>query len=64
MWVSNRLPTVSGFSLHAGPAASADEGKKLARLCRYIALQGCRVLRRLRTIAPAVGQLLRKIAYR
>jgi hypothetical protein len=28
----------SGFSLHAGVAARADERKKLERLCRYIAL--------------------------
>jgi hypothetical protein len=28
---------VSGFSLHAGVAAKADERKKLERLCRYIA---------------------------
>jgi hypothetical protein len=27
---------VSGFSLHAGVAARADERKKLERLCRYI----------------------------
>ena len=47
---------VAGFSLHAGVAAKADERKKLERLCRYIALQGCRVLRRLGTIASAQGQ--------
>ena len=44
---------VAGFSLHAGVAAKADERKKLERLWRYIALQGCRVLRRLGTIASA-----------
>ena len=27
---------MAGFSLHAGLAAQADEGKKLERLCRYI----------------------------
>jgi hypothetical protein len=27
---------VAGFSLHAGVAAKAQEGKKLERLCRYI----------------------------
>jgi hypothetical protein len=27
---------ISGFSLHAGVAARADERKKLERLCRYI----------------------------
>ena len=30
------LSTVSGFSLHAGVAAKADERAKLERLCRYI----------------------------
>ena len=30
------LGNVSGFSLHAGVAARADERKKLERLCRYI----------------------------
>ena len=58
---------VAGFSLHAGVAAKANQrdkvrsqsdrkgalGYKLERLCRYIALQGCRVLRRLGTIASA-----------
>jgi hypothetical protein len=34
-------------------AARADERKKLERLCRYIALHGCRVLRRLGTTATA-----------
>jgi len=28
---------VSGFSLHAGVSAEANEGQKLERLCRYIA---------------------------
>jgi hypothetical protein len=55
------------LSLHAGVAARANQrekvragtareaalGHKLERLCRYIALQGCRVLRRLGTIASA-----------
>jgi hypothetical protein len=27
---------ISGFSLHAGVAARADERKKLERFCRYI----------------------------
>jgi hypothetical protein len=44
---------VSGFSLHAGVAARADERKKLERLCRYIALHGCRVLRCIGTTASA-----------
>jgi len=44
---------VAGFSLHAGVAAKANQRAKLERLCRYIALQGCRVLRRLGTIASA-----------
>ncbi len=44
---------VAGFSLHAGVAAKANQRDKLERLCRYIALQGCRVLRRLGTIASA-----------
>ena len=46
---------VAGFSLHAGVATRAHEREKLERLCRYIALQGCRVLRRLGTIASAQG---------
>ena len=33
----NLVGTVTGFSLHAGVAARADERKKLERLCRYIA---------------------------
>jgi hypothetical protein len=41
----------AGFSLHTGVAARANQRDKLERLCRYIALQGCRVLRRLGTIA-------------
>jgi len=28
---------VGGFSLHAGVAAEAHQGRKLERLCRYIA---------------------------
>jgi hypothetical protein len=51
---------VAGFSLHAGVAARAHERKKLERLCRYIALHGCRVLRRLGTIASAQDQRCRK----
>ena len=43
----------AGFSLHGGVAAAAQQRDKLERLCRYIALQGCRVLRRLGTIASA-----------
>ena len=48
-----RAGNVAGFSLHAGVTARAHERTKLERLCRYIALQGCRVLRRLGTIASA-----------
>jgi hypothetical protein len=44
---------VAGFSLHAAVAAKANQRDKLERLCRTIALQGCRVLRRLGTIASA-----------
>jgi len=55
---------VSGFSQHAGVSARADERKKLERLCRYIALYGCRVLRRLGTIASAAGRQYRKGACR
>jgi len=55
---------VSGFSLHAGVSARADERKKLERLCRYIALHGCRVLRRLGTFASAAGRRYRKGACR
>ena len=44
---------ISGFSLHAGVVTRSDERKKLDRPCRYIALQGCRVLRRLGTFASA-----------
>jgi Putative transposase len=55
---------VAGFSLHAGVAARADERKKLERLCRYIALHGCRVLRRLGTIASAAARRSRKNASR
>ena len=55
---------VSGFSLHAGVAARSDEREKLERLCRYIALHGCRVLRRLGTIASAVDRRFRKSGFR
>ena len=55
---------ISGFSLHAGVAARADERMKLERLCRYIALHGCRVLRRLGTFASAADQPFRKSACR
>jgi len=55
---------ISGFSLHAGVAVRADERKKLERLCRYIALQGCRVLRRLGIIAPAAVRRFRKSGFR
>ena len=55
---------VSGFSLHAGVAARTHERKKLERLCRYIALQGCRVLRRLGAIAPAAARRFRKSGFR
>ena len=51
---------VAGFSLHAGVAARAHEHDKLERLCRYIALQGCRVLRCLGTIASVPDQRYRK----
>jgi len=56
----DRVGKVAGFSLHAGVAAKADERKKLERLCRDIALHGCRVLRRLGTIASAQGPRCRK----
>ncbi len=44
---------VAGFSLYAGVAAAAQQRDKLERLCRYIALYGCRVLRRLGTFVSA-----------
>ena len=47
---------VAGFSLHAGVAAKAHQRQKLERLCRYIAIHGCRVLRRLGTIASAAAR--------
>jgi len=47
---------VDGFSLHAGVATKSHERKKLERICRYIALQGCRVLRRLGIIASVPGR--------
>jgi hypothetical protein len=50
---STAAGNVAGFSLHAGVSAKANQRDKLERLCRYIALQGCRVLRRLGTIASA-----------
>jgi hypothetical protein len=34
---SERVARVSGFSLHAGVAARADQRRKVERLCRYIA---------------------------
>ena len=49
--LASTVGKVAGFSLHAGVAARANERDKLERLCRYIALQGCRVLRRLGSIA-------------
>jgi hypothetical protein len=55
---------VSGFSLHAGVSVRADEGKKLEHLCRYIALQGRGVLRRLGTFASAAARQYRKGACR
>jgi len=55
---------VAGFSLHAGVAVKAHQRKQLERLCRYIALQGCRVLRRLGTIASAQGRRYRRNACR
>jgi hypothetical protein len=33
---SDKVARVSGFSLHAGIAARADQRKKLERLCRYV----------------------------
>ncbi len=64
---ASAVGNVAGFSLHAGVAAKANQrdkvrsrsdregalGYKLERLCRYIALQGSRVLRCLGTIASA-----------
>ena len=47
------LARLYGFSLHAGTVCETYQRSKLERLCRYIALQGCRVLRRLGTIASA-----------
>ena len=55
---------VAGFSLHAGVAAKASQRQKLERLCRYIALHGCRVLRRLGTIASAAARRSRNSACR
>jgi len=53
---SDRLAKGAGFSLHAGVSAEAHEIEKVERLCRYIALHGCRVLRRLGIIASALAQ--------
>ncbi len=61
---SDTAGKIDGFSLHAGVAARADERKKLERLCRYIALQGCRVLRRLGTFASAADRRFRKNGFR
>ncbi len=52
---SSRVAKLAGFSLHAGVMAEAHQRDKLERLCRYIALQGRRVLRRLGTIASVLG---------
>jgi hypothetical protein len=52
------------WSLHAGVAAKAHQRQKLERLCRYIALHGCRVLRRLGTIASAAARRSRNSACR
>ncbi len=57
---SSRVASMDGFSLHAGVATQAHERDKLERVCRYFALQGCRVLRRLGTIASAPGLRYRK----
>ena len=51
--LADTVGKTAGFPLHAGVAAKARERDKLERLCRYIALHGCRVLRRLGTIASA-----------
>ena len=47
------LARVAGFSLHAATVCEAYQRGRLERLCRYISLHGCRVLRRLGTIASA-----------
>ena len=60
--LTDTVGKVAGFSLHAGVAARGDERKKLERLCRYIVLHGCRVLRRLGTIASAAARRSRKNA--
>jgi hypothetical protein len=44
------LAKVAGFTLHAATVCEANQRSRLERLCRYIALQGCRVL-------DALGQL-------
>ncbi len=55
---------VTGFSLHAGVAARANEREKLEGLCRYIALHGSRVLRRLGTFASAADRRFRRSGFR
>ena len=62
---TNKVGKIAGFSLHAGVATKTRERKKLDRsggvpLCRYIALQGSRVLRRLGTIASALARRYRR----
>ncbi len=59
--VSTLVANTTGFSLHAGIAAEAYQRDKLERLSRYIALHGCRVLRRLKTIASVRVQQYQKI---
>ena len=54
--VSDRCVSQSGFGLHANTYCAATDRGKLERLCRYIALQGCRALRRLGTIASVRAQ--------
>ena len=61
---SSRVASMDGFSLHAGVATQAHERDKLERVCRYFALQGCRVLRRLGTIASAAGLRFQRSACR
>ena len=58
--VAPAVGNVAGFSLHAGVAAKANQHDKLERLCRHIALQGCRVRRRIGTIASAPDRPLPK----
>ena len=61
---SDTAGKIACFSLHAGVAARADERKKLERFCRYIALHGCRVLRRLGTFASAAVRRFLKSGFR